>query len=342
VFYDDDILTTNKKIVFYGVGKYAREFTQRHCLDAHDIRLPDYVCDRDPLKWGRDFFGTPICTPDRLFSESTDDVIVLVTTSPFVLGDLRDRLYYYDFWLATSLEMRFSMAKRLPGEWELVRSLFADEKSRRVFDAMTRSQAEGQFWFRDIYEPHPYFNNDVVPRLAAGEVLVDAGAYTGGHIAAFARTNPHFRAVYAFEPHPPHYRVLAERFENDPRVHPRAQGLYDRHSWLAFDDERALGAHVVPTGETRTENLVEVVRLDDALEEDVTYIKMDIEGAELPALEGSAATIQRNRPKLAICVYHRPSDYFDIPRLIDGMQYDYTLHLRQHSSFNIDTVLYAI
>ena len=135
---------------------------------------------------------------------------------------------------------------------------------------------------------------------------------------------------------------MAERFANDPRIHPRAQGLYDRHAWLAFDDDSPLGAHVVPTCETRTENLVEVVRLDDAVEEGVTYIKMDIEGAELAALEGSAATIRRNRPKLAICVYHRPSDYFDIPRWIDGMQCDYRLYLRQHSSFNIDTVLYAI
>jgi len=225
VFYDEDLLTSKKKIVFYGAGKYAREFTRSHCIDSHDIRLPDYVCDRDPLKWGTDFFSATICTPDRLFSEGPDDVIIVVTTAPFALGDLRDRLYYHDFWVAASLEMRFCLAKRPPGEWELVRSLFADDKSRRVYDAMTHSQAQGQFWFRDIYEPHPYFKNDVVSRLPDGEVLVDAGAYTGGHIAVFEQTNPHFRAVYAFEPHPPHHRALAERFAHDPRVHPRVQGL---------------------------------------------------------------------------------------------------------------------
>ncbi len=168
------------------------------------------------------------------------------------------------------------------------------------------------------------------------------GAYTGGHIAAFAALNPGFRAVYAFEPHPPHCRAVAERFATDPRVNAFPQGLYDRSGWLAFDADRPVGAHVLPEGGAGTESRVEVVRLDDAVKEDVTYIKMDIEGAELQALQGCVETIRRSRPKLAICVYHRPSDYFDIPLLIRKMQPEYKMYLRQHTSFNIDTVLYAV
>ncbi len=175
MFHDDDFLNTKKKIVFYGAGRYAREFARRHCVESHDIRIPDYVCDRDPKKWDTSFFGAPICSPERLFTEAVDDVIIVLTTAPVVVGDIRDRLYY-DFWAAASLEMRFCLAKRPADELDALRARFADDKSRVVFDTMTRRQADGQFWFRDVYEPHPYFMNDVVPSLPDGEVLGRRGA----------------------------------------------------------------------------------------------------------------------------------------------------------------------
>ena len=111
---------------------------------------------------------------------------------------------------------------------------------------------------------------------------------------------------------------------------------------MAFDDAIPLGSHIALQDAGSSGKRVEVVRLDDAVDDGVTYIKMDIEGAELNALAGCQETIRTNRPKLAICVYHRPSDYFEIPRLIHLMRPDYRLYLRQHSPFNIDTVLYAV
>ncbi len=342
--HDDDLLTTDKAIVFYGAGKYAREFARKHCLERRHLRLPDYVCDRDEKKWGSEFFGVPVESPERLDAESPDEAIVVVTTCPFfVLGDVHNRLYYHNFYTAAALEMRFLLAERTPGELDEIRDLFADEKSRRVFNTMTKGQAAGQIWFRDVYEPNPYFANDVVDSLPDGEVLVDAGAYLGGHVAAFERANPRFRAVYAFEPHRPHFAALSRRFAHDERVKPLAQGLYDRNTRLAFVDDNALGAHVVEhSAANATATTVDVVRLDDAIDDEVSYIKMDIEGAEMNALAGCRATIERRRPKLAICTYHRPEDYLDIPRLVKSIRPDYRLYLRQHSSFNLDTVLYAI
>jgi FkbM family methyltransferase len=312
-------------------------------MESRNLRLPDYVCDRDRTKWGSDFAGAEICSPERLEAEAVDDVIVIITTSPFlVLGDVHDRLYYYNFLTAASLEMRFCLAKEPAPEVNDLCARFADDKSRRVFHAMTQGQADGQVWFRDIYEPHPYFGNDVVPSLPDGEVLVDAGAYTGGHIAAFGRANKNFRAVYAFEPHAPHLKAIVDRFAGDSRVKAIGKGLFSENAWVAFDDAIPLGSHIALQDAGSSGKRVEVVRLDDAVDDGVTYIKMDIEGAELNALAGCQETIRTNRPKLAICVYHRPSDYFEIPRLIHLMRPDYRLYLRQHSPFNIDTVLYAV
>ena len=122
----------------------------------------------------------------------------------------------------------------------------------------------------------------------------------------------------------------------------QSSGHFSENAWVAFDDAIPLGSHIALQDAGSSGKRVEVVRLDDAVDDGVTYIKMDIEGAELNALAGCQETIRTNRPKLAICVYHRPSDYFEIPRLIHLMRPDYRLYLRQHSPFNIDTVLYAV
>ena len=69
---------------------------------------------------------------------------------------------------------------------------------------------------------------------------------------------------------------------------------------------------------------------------------MDIEGAELEALKGAEETIKRYRPKLAICVYHKPEDIVEIPKYILNINPDYKLYLRHYSDNAGETVLYAI
>ncbi len=69
---------------------------------------------------------------------------------------------------------------------------------------------------------------------------------------------------------------------------------------------------------------------------------MDIEGAELEALQGAKNTIQRFLPKLAICIYHKPKDIIEIPLYIKKIAPRYNLYLRHYSNFHSETVLYAV
>ncbi len=88
----------------------------------------------------------------------------------------------------------------------------------------------------------------------------------------------------------------------------------------------------------------EIVRLDDALKsEDVTFIKMDIEGSEVAALRGAEEILRTKKPQLAICVYHKTSDFWEIPSLIREGGLNYKLYLRHHYNRNCwGTVLYAV
>ena len=73
----------------------------------------------------------------------------------------------------------------------------------------------------------------------------------------------------------------------------------------------------------------------------VDFIKMDIEGAETEALKGAEQTIVRCRPKMAICLYHRPKDFVSIPRFLDRVYPDYRFALGHFTIHAEETVLYA-
>ncbi|EOS66974.1 FkbM family methyltransferase [Oscillibacter sp. 1-3] len=93
------------------------------------------------------------------------------------------------------------------------------------------------------------------------------------------------------------------------------------------------------------EIVVPVATIDEIVEKEnpkVTMIKMDIEGSELEALKGAKKTIQRNKPKLAICIYHKPEDMLEIPLYIKSLVPEYKLYVRHHSNSNVETVLYAV
>jgi hypothetical protein len=76
--------------------------------------------------------------------------------------------------------------------------------------------------------------------------------------------------------------------------------------------------------------------------EKVSFIKMDIEGAELEALRGAQDTIRQHKPKLAICVYHKQEDLITLPHYILSLREDYRLYLRHYGDSCDELVLYAV
>ncbi|WP_207131900.1 FkbM family methyltransferase [Clostridium botulinum] len=88
---------------------------------------------------------------------------------------------------------------------------------------------------------------------------------------------------------------------------------------------------------------MEVTSIDEFLQgKEVTFIKMDIEGAELEALKGAENTIKRYKPKLAICTYHKPMDIVNIPIYLKSIVPEYNIYLRHYSYGPLDTVCYAV
>jgi hypothetical protein len=91
---------------------------------------------------------------------------------------------------------------------------------------------------------------------------------------------------------------------------------------------------------------VSTVSIDDFVAREnlpqVNFIKMDIEGAELPALQGAEETLRNFKPRLAISLYHRDTDLVDIPRYLNGLGLGYEFFLDHFTIHREETVLFAI
>jgi len=239
---------------------------------------------------------------------------------------------FYDGWLEDLSDNRAKYAA-LP-------ALLADDMSRRVFDAV--------LGFRQTLDPTvlaPIVEWDLygpggLLSYGEDEVYVDGGSFDGDTIRLFIdRVGGRFSRVLAFEPDRRTFARLKANFSGEARVVPFNAGLHRRKSVLRFHADASRGAIFTDRGSDQ----IEVVGLDEVLGgERVTYIKMNIEGAEIEALKGAEQAIRRWAPKLAISAYHRPSDLWQIADVVRDLRPDYDLYLRQHDGGVIETVLYAL
>ncbi len=89
-------------------------------------------------------------------------------------------------------------------------------------------------------------------------------------------------------------------------------------------------------------NVIEVDKLDNMIKTPVSFIKMDIEGAEGDAIEGAQETIRKYHPKLALSVYHKADDLWKIPEQIFSIRKDYKIYLRHYTEGFAETVMYFV
>ena len=239
---------------------------------------------------------------------------------------------FYKDWLDDLFENR--------AQYTRLRDALADDASRRVLDAVIgfRITLDPEI-LRPVIDPDLYAPAGLFP-LGEDEVYVDAGAFDGDSIRMFIeRTSNKFKRILAFEPDSATYARLAVEFADDARITTVNKGLFTENTSLRFEGAGTRGSALAEAGDV----MVPVVALDDVLGGDsVSYIKMNIEGAELDALRGARRAIAEWAPRLAISAYHRPGDLWAVPELIRQLHPGYALYLRQHDGGVIETVAYAL
>lgn len=232
--------------------------------------------------------------------------------------------------------------------------------------AAKRIQIETAFWMLDDEEsqqqfietirfrlgisldkaPQPSSDMQYFPRhLVSGSVLsrqgvifVDGGAYDGDTIMQ-ATEELNLATAYAFEPDLDNFKKLVRNAKKlDFPVISFPCGLSNNTEWFSFSSGNSEASAIIADGTSK----IQCVTLDECLVgERIDYIKLDVEGHEFAALEGSQRIIDLYRPALAIAAYHRWDDIWRIPEFLQCCAPNYRITYRTHQYNTFDSVFYA-
>ncbi|MDP0590121.1 MAG: FkbM family methyltransferase [Candidatus Endonucleobacter bathymodioli] len=185
-------------------------------------------------------------------------------------------------------------------------------------------------------EKEQYFE-DFLQLAPAGESFVDAGGFDGYTSLQFIRICPEYQSINVFEPDPENFSVCNSRLPQHENIKVHDLGLSDSKKTLKFE-MGGVRSRITDVGSME----INVDRLDDVLSSSVTFIKMDIEGAEISAIDGAAGTINEYHPRLGICVYHGAGAFWEIPKKVLSIRDDYRIYLRHYTESIYETVMFFI
>lgn len=183
-----------------------------------------------------------------------------------------------------------------------------------------------------------------------GDVVVDGGGFHGDSALYFALKAGDSGRVFSFEFMPENIDRWNRNVEMNPDLKPRIElmphPLWDRSGDELFIVGSGAAAQVTSSPDQPCAGKVRTFAIDEIVEsgkaERIDFIKMDIEGAEPNALKGAEKTIRKFRPKLAIAVYHKLADFWEIPHWVHGLGLGYKFYLRHFTIHSEETVLFAV
>lgn len=341
----NSLLSTSRKILCVGANYAYKTFLKPYCIDRNAFPLPEAIYDPFPQNYPSVICGIPVIGIDNIIKEDpyTSLIIIAEEDDPFyrILGKLYNELvaYYFPILPCTAIEAYFYAIDHLE-QINVITNLFTEQYSRELYEDYWTSRIYGVVYNPMLYSKYPYFGNELIPLLENDEIIVSGGTYNGKHIERALTLNFEITA-YLFEPNKKYYNLLKNSYKKNKRITVFNYALYDTTTSIPFDLSDELGAQVVDK-DSRYDYLVDAVTFDSLNLGRVSLIELDIEGSEIQALTGMKRTIQQYHPKLAICIYHKISDYTEIPKLILDIDPTYKLFFRQHSCYYEESVLYAL
>lgn len=181
------------------------------------------------------------------------------------------------------------------------------------------------------------------------EVFVDCGCFDGSTCYKFAGWCGHkgYEHIYSFEADPVNYEKSRKLLEPLGKCDLYPYGTSDVKKKVYFAADAFETSCIISEEEAKKRNFegveqIETIALDDVLEgKRITFIKMDIEGAEYEALMGARRLIEENRPRMAISVYHKFEDFITLADLVLSMHSDYKISFRHYGFDELETIMYV-
>ena len=294
-----------KKIVVFGAGYYGGKVL--HLCEIGGVKV-DFFCDNAPEKWHTKVEDkVTVISLQELAGMKTMDDYVIIVSPKYGYKEIDDMLVRYGI----SACNIYNFAEFFSVSLEI--QYFDD----RLFQ----------------YEQE--------------EVFIDAGCFdfktSQDFLNRVSGKGVECKKIYAFEPDYTNFLKCKHKIEKLGlnNVELVQACLWSKDTYLDFLAQGDGSSHLL-FSDMADSNKTKAIALDSFIQDRVTFIKMDIEGAELDALKGAEQIILRDKPKLAICIYHKAEDIWEIPYYIKTLVPEYKLYIRHYSNNDAETVLYAI
>lgn len=345
-------------VIIWGTGK-ASELIYNFLKKFNAHTNIKYYADNSSMKWNSKKYGLQILSPKevvKIVNENLNSNIIIssqymvdIRKQLFSLGIKNDVIDVKGYNLAKDY---FRFKKETPymainshiNEYEKVYSFLSDERSKEVYLGILNCKISlDNKYLEGIADPEKeqYFDKKLI-HIVEDEIFCDYGSYNGDTLEIFiSLSNGKYKKYIAIEADKEictelHNKAVQNRYENIQ--------IYNLACW---NEKRILKFQPAQTASRVTENgeiSVQADTLDNILkDEKVTFLKMDIEGAEQMALKGASRIIKENKPILAISIYHTLEDYYKIPIMIKELDPEYKIFIRHYRALlGQDTICYAI
>lgn len=336
-------------VYIWGTGRLGH-FAYEQCQRNH-IEIRGYI-DNDESKWS---VADLVFSCERLIS--SDIVIIASLYYPDIIDKLqvlgiKKYIYYEELaFLIDGLETYSPTFRDILGELETnkeqyrkVYDLLEDDLSKEIYKNIIsyRNTLDIKYTKRafelSLTEGVQDFDKIVTGKLDKEYSFYDVGGFDGESTIQYIAHVGEYNEIYFFEPDKTIMNCAKERLKNYRDVIFIQAGVGERKGLQKYE---AIGNGAGAFLEEGREK-VEMVALDEFVDSHKSYIKMDIEGYELPALKGAERCIKQYKPMLSVSVYHLPGDIHRIIQLVLSWNSGYKVYMRHYSNSYVDTRVYFV
>lgn len=336
---EDDL----NKLIFWGAGTTAETWWDDMIKEN---LIPSYVIDSRKEK--SKFKNYNIIKLNEL-NNISDYIIVIMTTNPYTYQEILEQIKNMNVRVkmicsCSAIYYWICRERIIPMLYEL-----EDEKSLISLISMIEARVKGKLIDETVIDYRQYFSLHRFSCLNSKEVYVDAGAFVGDTLERFLFEKfATFDAYYAFEPLQKNYNALEFRVKRLEKEWGIENRIFCIKCGLDKDSGEQKILSTLPVSAQLEMDMtkdgletIKTVSIDKYFENKrITTIKADIEGKELDMLLGAENSIKKWKPIMAISIYHKPSDLFQIYELINSYKMGYKFSIRCHTANGGDTILY--
>lgn len=354
------VVKEHDEIVIFGAGVGGGALYKLLKTNKLENRIKSWS-DNNVLKHYQSYMQEEleIIPPEEIIKRFNKDVCVLVASSAFDLikdqligyGLREDNIYLFNFAFMDLEYTDFEFIKDHISDFERAYKRMSDKKSQEVFvNILNYKITKNEKYLTKLQnyvddEKSQYFDSGIFEFLP-NERFLDIGAYIGDTFETLDKIyRDSWEHYYGLEADEKIYRKLVgtlKKSQKEEKCSIYNAAAWDSNTTLYFESNA--GSSTVSNHQTELQIPVSAKKVDELLEhEKVTFVKMDIEGAEMNALRGMKRLIQENKPVLAICVYYLRDDYYKITDFIESiLPEEYTFYMRQYRYTPTETVCYGV